>query len=173
MEYGRIEDDRPLPSTAAMLRAICSKEGIAEEEAKKRIEGHYEGNQLVNLQVAAYDYCISRRIKDKDIDKYDEPVASPITVEARRKLADLLQGFVRGLWDIREHGNEYFEEVVALLLDVFKINKVEELTSSQMLVVFQIIEHATYLQLTDGDVEKCLDLLDENKIKRFPNPPSG
>lgn len=57
---------------------------------------------------------------------------------------------------------------MALLIDVFKINKVEELTSSQMLVVFQIIEHATYLQLTDGDVEKCLDLLDENKIKRTP-----
>lgn len=97
MEHRRTEDDRPLPSTAVMLRAICSKEDIAEEEARKRIEKHYEGNQLINPQVAAYDYCVGHGIKDEDI----ESAASRLVAEVRSGFVTMLQHFCRDLWGIR------------------------------------------------------------------------
>ena len=80
----------------------------------------------------------------------------------------ILQRFVRKLWNFRNHANEYFEEVIALLLDVFKINNPEELTQNQIFVLLQVIEKALDLNLTDEDVEQCLDILSENAIRTFP-----
>ena len=88
--------------------------------------------------------------------------------EITNRFFDILQKFVRRMWDFRDHANEYFEEVIALLLDVFRINNPEELTQNQILALLQVIEKALDLNLIDEDVEQCLDILNENAIKTFP-----
>lgn len=159
-----------LPSMEAMLKAICEKEGITEEEAKRKVNECYERNQLINLEGAAYFYCCSRGIKDNDIDKYE---TSPVLVARMRlrirgKFITLLKQFVRELWDIRKGFNEYFEEVVALLIDIFKVNAEKEFTTSQLFTLVQVIEKATELTLTNDDVKQCLDILDKAGIESLP-----
>ncbi len=159
-----------LPSMEAMLKAICEKEGITKEEAEKKLNEHYERSQFINLEGATYSYCCSHGINDDGIDKYE---TSPVLVARLRlkikgKFITLLNQFVREVWDIGKGANTYFEEVVALLIDVFKVNAEKGFTTPQLLALVQIIAKATELSLTDDDVEQCLDILDNVGIERTP-----
>lgn len=102
-------------------------------------------------------YLLKRAEETIGDDKYN-----PAYLEAYRwKLKEL--------WDC-EVGDNQFEEVVALLLDVLRMNPAFSITQKQTATLTEATQLLQRPILTDKDIEIALDALEYAGLRTFPSP---
>jgi predicted transcriptional regulator len=76
---------------------------------------------------------------------------------------------LKELWDC-EVGNHQFEEIVALLLDVLRMNKVFSISRQQIAALAEATKLLQRPILTDKDIEIALSALEDAGLRTFPSP---
>jgi len=121
------------------------------EQEKRKEKGTVEGILKDALHI------LKRAEETVDDEKYN-----PAYLEAYRwKLKEI--------WDC-EVGNNQFEEIVALLLDVLRMNPAFSITQKQIVALTEATKLLQCSILTDKDIEIALSALEDASLRTFPAP---
>lgn len=80
---------------------------------------------------------------------------------------------LKELWDYRNFGNSLFAEVIALLLDVLRMNVPANLQPEQINALRHVINELADFHLSDAKVEEMLDIMEDAGLQTMPTIPDA